>query len=552
LLLGLLAGPLLAQVPLPPTPVRTPPVPSAERDTAAGSDAAAPAWDRAPSATLANPALVFKVQSANDRLEMTVKDSRVLTMDQKIPQAEVANPEILELTPLSPNQIQIWAKAPGVTKVNLWDEQKRVSTIVVTVYADVLQIEAALHNLFPTAALKITPVNSAVAIAGHVEDAQQIERIVRVAEEFAPKVLNHMTIGGAQQVQLHVKVYEVSRTKLRQLGFDWAQITGSNAITSGISGLIADNNGSVNPIGAPATNAYAFRTAAASTFAFSVLRGGNGFFGVLNALRQDSLMKICAEPTLAAISGRAASFNSGGEIPVPEPQSLGTISISWKKYGTQLDFVPIVLGNGRVRVEVRSRISELDSTMSFSIDGTEVPAIKERDAETAVEMQAGQTLAIAGLVQTYIEAVNSGLPVVGDIPYLGTLFRNVQENRNEIESLMLVTPELIEPMDSCEVPPCLPGMETTSPSDWDLYMKGFLEVPARCGPCAVCVPASAGGVPAGAMPATAEPIPAPPVAAGPDGQQSQNTPANPNSPSGDAARNRLPGLAGPIGYDVVR
>jgi pilus assembly protein CpaC len=310
-------------------------------------------------------------------------------------------------------------------------------------------------------------------------------------------------------------------------------------------------------LGAPASTASAFRTAAASTFAFSVLKGGSGFFGVLEALRQDSLMKIMAEPTLTAISGRAASFNTGGEIPVPEPQSLGTISISWKKYGTQLDFVPIVLGNGRVRIEVRSRISELDSTLSFSISGTTVPAIKDREAETAVELQAGQTMAIAGLVQTYIESQNSGLPVVSDIPYLGALFRNVQESRNEVESLMLVTPELVDGMDACEVPRCLPGMETTSPSDWQLFMKGYMEVP-NCCPSGTygspaSMPAGAGGAPAAAMPVPGEPVPAPtPVPAPPEAQRDPNIPAKPNSSSGADPRNSLPGFGGPIGYETVK
>jgi Flp pilus assembly secretin CpaC len=201
LLLGLLSPSLLAQVPPPPTLIRTPPVPSAEPASAPTP----PPVDRVPPAPLANPSLMFKIQSSSERLELTVKESRILTMDQKIPQAEVANPDILELTPLSPNQIQIWAKSPGITKVNLWDEEKRVSTVIVTVYPDVKQLEMTLHNLFPTAALKVTPVNSSVAISGYVEQSQQIERIVRAAEEFCPKVLNHMTVGGTQQVLLRVK-----------------------------------------------------------------------------------------------------------------------------------------------------------------------------------------------------------------------------------------------------------------------------------------------------------------------------------------------------------
>jgi pilus assembly protein CpaC len=282
-------------------------------------------------------------------------------------------------------------------------------------------------------------------------------------------------------------------------------------------------------------------------------------------------MKIMSEPTLVTVSGRAASFNSGGEIPVPEPQSLGTISISWKKYGTQIDFVPIVLGNGRIRLEVRPRISELDETQSFNISGTQVPGIKAREADTGVELQAGQTLAIAGLVQTLVQSSNTGLPWISEVPYLGAAFRNVKETRNEVELLILVTPELVEAMDTCDVPPCGPGMQTTSPSDWELFMKGHLEVPNCCpkgGPHnGACPCPPSGGDPGGpppdgmigpsevvpAPPSAAPPRPAPPAAPNPHSPQTRynspraNPPATPaQSPDGP------PGLIGPAGYDVVK
>ena len=191
-------------------------------------------------------------------------------------------------------------------------------------------------------------------------------------------------------------------------------------------------------------------------------------------------MKIMSEPTLVTRSGRAASFSAGGEIPVPEPQSLGTISIAWKIYGTQIDFVPRVLGNGKISLEIKPKVSELDSSQSYTISGTSVPGIKTREVDTGVEMEAGQTLAIAGLVQTYIKAQSLGLPLIGDVPYLGAAFRSVNETRNEVELLILVTPELVEPMDAGESPCGGPGMQTVSPSDCELYMKGQLETPPKC------------------------------------------------------------------------
>jgi pilus assembly protein CpaC len=533
---------------------------------------------------LPKPPITFKIQFANERLEMTVHSSRILTMDQKIPQAQVNNPDILELVMLSPNQVQLSAKAAGVTTVNLWGEDKKVSSVDVIVYGDTKALEVVLQTQFPTAALKVVPVGNDVMISGFVDQPEQIDRIIRVAEEYYPKVINNMTVGGVQQVLLRVKVMEVSRTKLRNLGFDWALITDSSVITSGVTGLISDFNPTqlISP-------GQAFRTGSPGTFSFGVVNGSNAFFGVLNALRQDELLKILSEPTLVANSGRAASFNSGGEIPVPEPQSLGTISISWKKYGTQVDFVPIVLGNGKIRLEVRPRISELDQAHSTTVAGTTVPGILLRETDTAVEMQAGQTLAIAGLVQTVIESENRGLPWIGDVPYLGAVFSSKRENRNDIELLIMVTPELVDAVDACEVPPCGPGMQTCSPSDWEFYMKGHLEVP--CGPKCGCrqpcgpdgAPANGPGVappPDGMMPAPGETIPPPPPggnAANPPRLVRDSSAVDPagvavaqgsgrtSSPYSRYARSKAnssggaaastgnpPGLIGPVGYDVVK
>ena len=181
---------------------------------------------------------------------------------------------------------------------------------------------------------------------------------------------------------------------------------------------------------------------------------------MLDALREDNLLKVVAEPTLVCESGRASSFNVGGQIPVPEPQGLGSVGVGYKDYGTRIDFVPIVLGNGKIHLEVRPSVTQLDYANGITITGSPsiVPGLTARVADTAVEMMAGQTVAIAGLLQRNTEAVNHGLPWISEVPYLGMLFRSVHEKVNEVETLILVTPELVEPMDANEVPPCGPGM----------------------------------------------------------------------------------------------
>lgn len=534
--------------------------------------------------TPAPGAINFVVKSPNERMEMTVHSSRIITIGQKIPQAQVNNPEILDLTPLSPTQVQVSAKTTGVTQINLWGEDQKVYTIDVIVYGDASELKMMLKAQFPKAALTVTPVGNSVLISGYVDKAVYIDRIIRIAEEYYPKVINNMTVGGVQTVLLHVKVMEVSRTKLRHLGFDWAKMTGGNTVVSGVSGLVSDYlpDKVVGPYGGGMAN----RLASPSTFGFNVINGSSGFFGVLNALRQDNLMKITAEPTLVAESGRAASFNSGGEIPVPTPQSLGTLSIDWKTYGTRVDFVPIVLGNGKIRLEVRPYISELDYSNSITISGSTMPGIRSRTADTAVEMMAGQTLAIAGLVQSRTESYNHGLPWISELPYLGAAFRNVENTTNEVESLIMVTPELVDAMDANEVPQCGPGMSTTDPTDWELFMKGHLEVPNCCPAGEPCThnKGDENGSP------TPEPeegmigpeqIQTPPASGTTKGSSNQSkkmpglvaptnvasrtgSGSNPNSRYNSSKQNGTsdtassgksnspPGFIGPVGYDVVK
>lgn len=495
--------------------------------------------------------IIHKVRDS-DRLEMTVNTSRILTLDQKIPQIDVNNPEVVSATPLSPNQILLSARKPGVTQVSLWDENHQVHTVDVLVFGDARELSMILATEFPNAALKVRPVSTGVLISGHVDQPDQVSRIIQVAEEYYPKVINNITVGGVQQVLLHIKVMEVSRTKLRTLGFDFADFFSDGSM---IASGVAEMAGQV---------VSGMANSGRSTFQFRIIGGGDSFYGFLEALRQDDLAKILSEPTLVTVSGRPAYFEVGGEIPYEVSQGLGAVSIEWKDYGTRVDFVPIVLGNGRLRLEVRPRVSEVDNTRSAT---SRAPAIKSREVDTGVELMAGQTLAIAGLVQTRIEAQNRGLPVVSEVPYLGALFRRVREERNEIETLVLVTPELVEAMEPEEVPQCGPGMRTTSPSDCELYLKGFLEVPNPCPPCnngngfAGSATGMNHAVPAGAANGEGAAPADQPGALGTayfqrqaalgarTGPEAVGRPPRPKPSSGSHGAG-LPGFGGPIGYDT--
>ena len=523
-----------------------------------------------------SPPVIHKIQSANDRLEMTVNSSRLLTLDQKIPRAQVNNKEIADLTPLAPNVIQIFAKKAGVTQVNLWDEHNQIYSVDVVVVGDARELNMLLQSQFPHATIRVQPSANSVILSGFVPEPDQVAQVIKIAEDYYPKVITMLKVGGVQEILLHVKVFEVSRTKLRNLGFDFAHSNGGSFVGSSISGLLDASS---------ATTGGAIASGAANGLAGDTVRfgivgssGNTAFFGFLDAMRKYSLAKIVAEPTLVTISGRPASFNDGGEIPILEPGGLGTTTIDWKKFGTQVDFVPIVLGNGRIRLEVRPRVSQLDYSIGVSIPGTTstTPGLDVREVETGVEMLPGQTLAIAGLLFKEVDYTNTGIPILADLPWFGAAFRSTHEQVNDKELLIMVTPELVNAMNPGEVPPCMPGMCSDSPNDAQLYGRGYSEVPA-CGPCGASWCGSPGGCCTNggaesiATPPGKSATPTPAYNGPKSSADTGSLPLDPNQPilyspanrsnranpqgvpsAGSAARGeQAPGFVGPIGYDVV-
>ena len=449
-----------------------------------------------------NGSVVRRIEGTSDRMEITTNTSRILTLDKKIPKVQVNNPELLAVTPLSATEIQVSAKKAGVTQVNLWDEDGEIHTVDVFIYGDVRELEHALATQFPNSSVRVYRYSNSLVLTGFIDRPDYVDPIRQLAEDYAPKVINNISVGGVQQVLLKVKIYEVSRTKLRQLGTDFAYASNHGYLGSRPSGLISNIGTAGNPAGLVqgVAGAKIISDTAGQTVEFAVTDGNDALFGFIKALQEKNVARILAEPNITAVSGRPSVFRSGGQIPIPVPQGLGTTAIEYKEFGTQVDFLPIVLGNGKIRLEVRPSVSDLDYSNALSINGTTIPAIKDRMADTAVEMNAGQTFAVAGLIQQRSATRSSGIPLLADIPILGVPFRDMADDSEEVELLILVTPELVDPMDAYEVPPCGPGMGTVSPSDCDLYIDGKIEVPNTCGPCVnggcgQCPTCMAGGFP---------------------------------------------------------
>ena len=197
------------------------------------------------------------------------------------------------------------------------------------------------------------------------------------------------------------------------------------------------------------------------------------------ALAENQLLKILANPTLVALSGEEASFLAGGEFPIPVVQGGGgsgggtSVTIEYREFGVRVSFRPIVLGDGTIRLHASPEVSDL-SDVAVSIQGYSVPALVTRKAETTLELQNGQTFAMAGLLQSKTQAISSRIPGIGNLPVLGSLFRSIRYQKNETELVVLVTASLVEPMSLAKTPP-LPGFSHVDPNDWEFYIEGRIE-----------------------------------------------------------------------------
>jgi len=209
---------------------------------------------------------------------------------------------------------------------------------------------------------------------------------------------------------------------------------------------------------------------------FGVLTDNHIFQGFLEALQEKSLLKILAEPKLVTTSGRPASLLSGGEFPILVPQGLGTATIEWREFGVRLEAVPIVLGNGRLRLDISPEVSDRDFSNAVNLNGTVVPGLTTRRVNTQLEMRFAETLMIGGLISTRKNSNTSSIPVIGDMPIIGAAFRRVSYEDAETELLVLVTPYLVSPLDPTQVPPGGPGLNSANPTSHELYIDGHMEV----------------------------------------------------------------------------
>jgi pilus assembly protein CpaC len=286
-------------------------------------------------------------------------------------------------------------------------------------------------------------------------------------------------------VQLCVTVAQVSREDQRRMGFNFLENTKNTFFGSTVGQVVNEPGGtgigqtltSVFPGAQTLNGAPGFPNGAQPNLLFGVIHSNWAFLGYLQALRDENVVKSLEEPTLTTESGRPASFIVGGEQAVPVPAGLGQVGVQFEEFGTRLNFLPIVLGNGKIHLEVEPEVSSLSAANGTSINGTVVPGRSTTRVNTTVELEDGQTFVIGGLVQRNVTATTQKTPILGDLPFLNTAFSTKSYDETETELVIMVTPHLVDAMDCAQAPKILPGQETRRPDDFELFLEGILEAP---------------------------------------------------------------------------
>jgi pilus assembly protein CpaC len=357
-----------------------------------------------------------------------------------------ADPKVAEVRPASANSLFVFGVAPGMTTVAALGAngeaigQYQVS-VVPSGYDAAMARSAIAHSGRQSVNTRAT--ETGVSISGHVATPGDADRTVAAAKGALPpdgKVDNRLRVDQPIQVGLHVRIAEMTRTLTRALGVNWgsAAYLGKDALIGAATGNAISLASGITP----------------SEVVGGLGRNGHGGFDlttVIDALSQDQLVHVLAEPNLTAMSGQPASFLVGGEFPIPVATSNNTVSIEFKQYGISLAFVPTVVGPDRISLHVRPEVSQLDkangvTSILNSNVSVSIPALTVRRADTTVELGSGQSFAIAGLLSDQTTQITQATPGLGDLPVLGALFRSDSFQRAESELVIVVTPYIVRPV----------------------------------------------------------------------------------------------------------
>ena len=399
------------------------------------------------------PAAPQQPDGAFPRLHLTTGRSMVLTPEFDVTRIAITNPAIADATVVLPREILIDGKAPGTISLIVWGGAGQRVQYDVVVEQPVAGLEQQLRQLFPGEEIQVTLNADAIVLSGRVSSTQTMLRAAEVARASAPKgnVINMLQVPGAidaQQVMLQVRFAEVNRRALSELGV--SVFTGA----AGYRNWVA--RGTTQQFPAPT---FEGDELVFSDFLNVFLFNTNFNMGaVIRALRQTGYFQSLAEPNLLAYNNQEASFLAGGEFPVHFATGVGAVAVQFREFGVRLNFTPTIAGD-LIKLRVRPEVSSLDFNNGILLQGFRIPALTVRRAETEVELRDGQSFAIAGLIDNSSQADQAAVPILSQLPIIGTLFKSRADRQERTELLVLITPRLVRALDPDEVPalPTLPG-----------------------------------------------------------------------------------------------
>jgi pilus assembly protein CpaC len=399
-------------------------------------------------------------------LRVLVGKSLLINTTERLKRISVTDDAIADALVVTPTQILVHGRAAGEVSLLIWDELERSRSFDLRVDVDVRAAAEEEKRVFPDEQIAVSPSRSAIVLSGHVSTEDVSKRAGMIAEAYSKNVVNVLTFGpvGAQEVLLEVKFAEVDRSAVTQLGINLFDLGKGNTVAltqTGQFGSLQVHN-TAETTTTNGNTQTTTTTATPPTLSVSdflnlfIARTDIPIGAVIKALQQKNLLQILAEPNLIAVNGKEASFLAGGEFPFPvvQPsQGFTAVTISFKEFGVQLKFTPVIMPNGNIHLKVAPSVSALDFANALTISGFTVPALSTRKAETEFELQDGQSFVIAGLMDNRVTDLYNKVPGLGDIPILGNFFRSKSAQKSNSELMVLCTARRISPSTQ---PPALP------------------------------------------------------------------------------------------------
>ncbi|WP_054689284.1 type II and III secretion system protein family protein [Desulfosarcina cetonica] len=401
-----------------------------------------------------------KNDPARCRIDIELHKSLVKRTERPITRISIADPEIADYHLVTPSQILLITKQKlGTTNLIVWydDETIEVFEIRVFVAGDLIRtIQETLHAIVPEADIHIRQGPGGLMLFGDVDGPETLDTVLKVVSSHVKAFTNLIRIRGSQQVQLSVRIAEVSRSGLKQMGLgfltnrDWSIGLFNSGGADGYSTAVKLDDVAARYVDSTLELSSPF----SSAFQLAIHSLNDDFFGILSVLKQQNLARLLASPTLVTMSGQEASFLVGGEFPVPMESNDGQTSIDYKTFGIMLRFTPMVVAPETITIQVEPEISNVDYSLAVTSGGVSVPGLKTRRGSTTLQLKDGQTFVMAGLLQEDLSTVSSKIPFLGDIPYLGSLFTSKEFEKKETELMIIVTPRLVRPSTRTKFPGC--------------------------------------------------------------------------------------------------